>query len=113
MGPAAAAGHAGLRVAYAYTDFLQFSGPLQTWLRASFGLQGRLLPEVRSLGGAVLVFIVTLYPYVYLLARTALSERAVHLMEAARLLGAPLRAAYAAWRCRWRARPLPPAWRWR
>ena len=39
--------------AYAYTDFLQFSGPLQVWLRAAFGLEGRLLPEVRSLGGAV------------------------------------------------------------
>ena len=77
-------------IAYAYTDFLQYAGPLQTWLRADFGLQGRLLPEVRSLSGAVLVFTVALYPYVYLLARTALSERAVHLMEAARLLGAPL-----------------------
>ena len=77
-------------LAYAYTDFLQYGGPLQNWLRSAFGLQGRLLPEVRSLGGAVLVFTVALYPYVYLLARTALSERAVHLMEAARLLGAPL-----------------------
>jgi len=77
-------------VAYAYTDFLQYGGPLQTWLRLAFGLQGRLLPEVRSLGGAVLVFTLALYPYVYLLARTALSERAAHLMEAARLLGAPL-----------------------
>ncbi|MGE8494105.1 MULTISPECIES: iron ABC transporter permease [Comamonas] len=76
--------------AYAYTDFLQFSGPLQVWMRASFGWEGRLLPEVRSLGGAVLVFVVSLYPYVYLLARTALSERAAHLMEAARLLGASM-----------------------
>lgn len=77
-------------VAYAYTDFLQYAGPLQIWMRESFGLQGRVIPEVRSLGGAVLVFTVALYPYVYLMARTALSERAVHLMEAARLLGAPL-----------------------
>lgn len=76
--------------AYAYTDFLQFSGPLQVWLRETYGLEGRLLPEVRSLGGAVWVFIFALYPYVYLLARTALGERAAHLMEAARLLGAPL-----------------------
>ncbi|WP_422846619.1 ABC transporter permease [Acidovorax sp. M2(2025)] len=76
--------------AYAYTDFLQFSGPLQVGLRNAFGLEGRLLPEVRSLGGAVWVFIFSLYPYVYLLARTALGERAAHLMEAARLLGAPL-----------------------
>lgn len=76
--------------AYAYTDFLQFSGPLQVWLREAFALEGRLLPEVRSLWGAIWVFIFALYPYVYLLARTALSERAAHLMEAARLLGAPL-----------------------
>ena len=77
-------------MAYAYTDFLQFSGPLQSALRSFFAVQGRLLPEVRSLPGAVLVFTVALYPYVYLLVRTALSERAAHLMEAARLLGAPL-----------------------
>ncbi len=77
-------------VAYAYTDFLQFSGPLQSGVRATFGLQGRVFPEVRSVGGAAWVFVFALYPYVYLLARTALSERAAHLMEAARLLGAPL-----------------------
>ena len=77
-------------VAYAYTDYLQFSGPLQSWLRSTFGLEGRVFPEVRSFGGAALVFIVSLYPYVYLLVRTALGERASHLMEAARLLGAPL-----------------------
>ncbi len=77
-------------VAYAYTDFLQFSGPLQSALRSLTGLQGRMMPEVRSLGGAAWVFTFSLYPYVYLLARSALSERAAHLMEAARLLGAPL-----------------------
>ncbi len=76
-------------LAYAYTDFLQFSGPLQMALREWFGLQGRLLPEVRSVAGAVVIFSLALYPYVYLLARTALSERAAHLMEAARLMGAP------------------------
>ena len=77
-------------VAYAYTDFLQFSGPLQVALRETLGLQGRLWPDVRSVWGAALVFTLTLYPYVYLLARTALVERASGLMEAARLLGAPL-----------------------
>ena len=49
-----------------------------------------MLPEVRSTPGAVWVFTFSLYPYVYLLARTALTERASQLMEAARLLGAPL-----------------------
>ena len=77
-------------VAYAYTDFLQFSGPLQVWLRGQFGLEGRVFPEVRNLPGAIFVFVFSLYPYVYLLVRTALAERAAQLMEAARLLGAPL-----------------------
>ncbi|MGQ9724922.1 MAG: ABC transporter permease [Tepidimonas sp.] len=77
-------------VAYAYTDFLQFSGPLQTTLRDALGWQGRLFPEIRNPWGAAWVFTFTLYPYVYLLARTALAERAPQLLEAARLLGAPL-----------------------
>lgn len=77
-------------VAYAYTDFLQYSGPLQTWLRSQWGLQGAVLPDVRSTGGAAVVLTLTLYPYVYLLARAALADRATHLMEAARLLGASL-----------------------
>jgi iron(III) transport system permease protein len=78
-------------VAFAYTDFLQFSGPLQTAVRSTLGLEGRVFPEIRSLSGAAWVFTFALYPYVYLLARTALGERASHLMEAARLLGAPMR----------------------
>ena len=78
-------------VAYAYTDFLQFGGPLQTTLRQVLNLEGRMLPEIRSLGGAAWIFVFVLYPYVYLLARSALGERAAHLMEAARLLGAPMR----------------------
>ena len=78
-------------VAYAYTDFLQFSGPFQTTLRAWLSLEGRVFPEIRNTAGAAWVFTFALYPYVYLLVRTALGENASHLMEAARLLGAPLR----------------------
>lgn len=75
-------------LAYAATDFLQYSGPLQTALRALTGAQGALWPDVRSLSGAAVLFVLCLYPYVYLLTRAALGERAVPLMEAARLLGA-------------------------
>jgi len=77
-------------VAYAYTDFLQFSGPFQTIVRELTGLQGRVFPEIRNTVGAAWVMTFALYPYVYLLARAALGERATHLMEAARLLGAPM-----------------------
>jgi iron(III) transport system permease protein len=75
-------------LAYAWTDALQFSGPVQTWLRHLTGARGALWPDVRSLGGAVLLFVLVLYPYVYLLTRAALAERAAGLLEAARLLGA-------------------------
>jgi iron(III) transport system permease protein len=75
-------------LAYAATDFLQYSGPLQTMLRSLTGASGALWPDVRSLGGAAVLFVLCLYPYVYLLTRAALAERALPLMEAARLLGA-------------------------
>ncbi|HRE17699.1 MAG TPA: ABC transporter permease subunit, partial [Rhodocyclaceae bacterium] len=76
-------------MAYVYTDFLQFVGPLQTWLRGIFGWKyGEYwFPEIRSLGGATLMFMFVLYPYVYLLARTAFLERAGGMLEAARTLG--------------------------
>jgi iron(III) transport system permease protein len=69
-------------LAYAATDFLQYSGPLQAGLRALTGAQGALWPDVRSLWGAAILFVLCLYPYVYLLTRAALAERAVPLMEA-------------------------------
>jgi iron(III) transport system permease protein len=75
-------------LAYATTDTLQTSGALQVALRTVTGAQGPLWPDVRSLSGAVGLFILCLYPYVYLLTRAALDERGVQLMEAARLLGA-------------------------
>jgi len=78
-------------LAYAYTDFLQYSGPLQSALREWTGAKGPLWPDVRSLTGAVVLFVLCLYPYVYLLTRAALGERGVQMMEAARLLGADLR----------------------
>ena len=75
-------------LAYAWTDALQFSGPLQQALRAATGWQGALWPDVRSLWGATALFVFCLYPYVYILARGALGDRAVPMLEAARMLGA-------------------------
>jgi len=76
-------------VAYAYTDFFQMGGPAHRLLAPLWPAAWGRWPDVRSVGGAAWVFSLCLYPYVYLLARTALVERVAGLMEAARLLGAP------------------------
>ncbi len=76
-------------MAYTYTDLLQFVGPVQSGLRESFGWQAGdyWFPDVRTLGGAIAMFILVLYPYVYLLARTAFLERASGMLEVGRSLG--------------------------
>src|SRR5574343_1588078 len=76
-------------MSYVYTDFLQFVGPVQTLLRDTFGWQhgDYWFPDIRTLPGAMLMFVSVLYPYVYLLARTAFLERASGMLEAARTLG--------------------------
>ena len=88
----------GYVAAYAYTDLLQFSGPVQTALREAFGLRprGYWFPEIRSLPGAAALFVAVLYPYVYALTRPAFLERGPHLVDAARTLGCTPRAVF--WR---------------
>jgi iron(III) transport system permease protein len=76
-------------MAYTYTDLLQYVGPVQSGLRRLFGWSRAdyWFPEVRSTAGAVLMFTLVLYPYVYMLARTAFLERAGGLVEVARSMG--------------------------
>ncbi len=76
-------------IAYAYTDLLQFTGPVQTALRDWFewGRDDYFFPEIRSLGGAVAVMSLVLYPYVYLLSRAAFTEQSVCALEVGRTLG--------------------------
>ena len=76
-------------IAYTYTGMLEVAGPVQSGLRALFGWQygDYWFPAVRSLGGAVAMFSLVLYPYVYLLARAAFIEQSVCALEASRTLG--------------------------
>ena len=76
-------------MAYAYTDFLQFTGPVQTWLRELTGWQAReyWFPEIRSVGGAIVMLGLVLYPYVYLVVRAAFLEQSVGIIEVGRSLG--------------------------
>ena len=77
-------------MAYVYTDMLEFSGPLQALLRDLFGWSSKRdywFPEIRSLGGAIAMMTLVLYPYVYLLSRAAFLEQSVGVFEASRSLG--------------------------
>jgi iron(III) transport system permease protein len=65
---------------------LDFSGPVQTWLRGVFGA-GFRLPPIRSTGGVILVMSLALYPYVYLLARGAFATQGRRALEVAASLG--------------------------
>lgn len=77
-------------LAYTYTDFLEFSGPVQSLLRGWFGWEygDYWFPNIRSIGGAIVLLALTLYPYVYMLTRVAFLEQSVCTLEASRVLGA-------------------------
>ena len=77
-------------MAYVYTDFLQYTGPVQTALRRTFGWQGGdyAFPAIRSPGGAAFVLAFVLYPYVYVLARAAFAALPASAFDTARALGA-------------------------
>ncbi|HET9861322.1 MAG TPA: hypothetical protein VFQ19_16205, partial [Nocardioidaceae bacterium] len=68
---------------FVFLSTFDVSGPVQGGLRAMFG-RDVWVPDVTSLPGAILVMSLTLYPYVYLLARAALVEQAPSTYDAAR-----------------------------
>ena len=63
-------------IAYTYTGMLDFAGPVQSVMRSLFGWEygDYWFPEIRSIAGAIIMISLVLYPYVYLLLRTAFSE---------------------------------------
>ncbi len=76
-------------IAYTYTGMFDFAGPVQAWLRDSFGWSygDYWFPEIRSLGGAIAMLSLVLYPYVYLMTRAAFLEQSVSVLEVSRTLG--------------------------
>lgn len=77
--------------AYAYVEVLDFTGPLQSALRALTGartLQDYWFPDIRSQWGAALVLSSVLYPYVYVACRAFFLMQSASLNIAARTLGA-------------------------
>jgi iron(III) transport system permease protein len=76
-------------IAYTYTGLLDFGGPVQEALRETFDWRygDYYFPQIRSLGGAVCMLSLVLYPYVYLLVRVAFLEQSTAVLEASRSLG--------------------------
>jgi len=77
-------------VAYLYTDLFDYAGPVQRTLRAWFDWQqpsDYWFFDIRSLGGASIIIALVLFPYVYMLARTAFEQQDQNLLRASRLLG--------------------------
>jgi len=76
-------------IAYTYTGLLDVSGPVHLWLRGVLGASGPIswYPDIRSLPGAIFLMSLVLYPYVYMLARTAFLEQSHAAIEVSRTLG--------------------------
>ena len=75
--------------AYIYAGLLDYAGPVQSALREATGWSAGdyWFPDIRSLGGGAFVLGMVLYPYVYLLARTAFLTQSPTQFRAARSLG--------------------------
>ncbi len=81
--------------AYTYSEMLSYTGVIQKNLRNVFGLN---LPsnyfDIMTLPGAIFIFSMALFPYVYLMVRSFLIRQDAGLMESARLLGKNVFSAY-------------------
>ena len=71
---------------FVFLAIFDYPGPVQSTWRGMFGAK-TWFPDIASPGGVVVVMTLVLYPYVYLLAKTAFSEQSAGTVEAARALG--------------------------
>ena len=80
----------GYIIAMVYVELLEYSGPVQAQIRLWFGwnnFQDYWFPPIASVGGAITMLSLVLYPYVYLLARIAFLQQPATLLESSRMLG--------------------------
>ncbi|UJX26084.1 iron ABC transporter permease [Pseudoalteromonas sp. CF6-2] len=77
-------------IAYVYTDLLDYAGPVQIALREWFGWQSPddyWFFDIRTLTGAIVMIALVLYPYLFLIFKTALREQSFKLVQASQLMG--------------------------
>jgi len=73
-------------LAFVFVGLFDYTGPVQGFLRELFG-RGHWFPNVRGVSGVITVMTLVLYPYVYMLAKSAFQAQGRGVMEAARMLG--------------------------
>jgi len=76
-------------LAYTFTGLFDPFGDANNLMRSIFNLGPDIsvFPNVRNIYGAIAVFSFTLYPYVYLVSRSAFLNQSKSMKESARLLG--------------------------
>ena len=76
-------------LAYTFTGLFDPFGDANNLMRNIFNVSSdvSVFPNVRNIYGAILVFSFTLYPYVYLVSRSAFLNQSKSMKESARLLG--------------------------
>ena len=76
-------------LAYTFTGLFDSYGTANEIARDLFNLQQSavLFPNIRNIYGAIIVFAFTLYPYVYLICRTAFLNQSRSMFEVGRTLG--------------------------
>jgi len=78
-------------IAYAYLDVMHPVGPVQSFIRDLFNIaspRDLWFPEIRSMGGAIFLLGLVLFPYVYLPVRALFVMQSASTLEASRTLGA-------------------------
>jgi iron(III) transport system permease protein len=75
-------------MAYSYVGLLEFTGPVHALIRGLTGWQIRgPLVDIMNTWGAIYVLSMSLFPYVYVFARTSFQRRSRNVLEASKSLG--------------------------
>ena len=93
----------GYVMAFALVGLFEYTGPVQQFLRETFG-SSSAFPDIYSYGGVVLALSLALYPYTYLMVRNAFQTQGLRSLEVGQSLGLSVRESF--WRiCLPMARP--------
>ncbi len=93
----------GYVMAFALVGLFEYTGPVQQFLRETFG-SSAAFPDIYSYGGVVMALSLALYPYTYLMVRNAFQTQGLRSLEVGQSLGLSVRESF--WRiCLPMARP--------